>query len=36
MFNLAAGVTEEWLPEWMREEPLKPHGRVADIPASEF
>lgn len=36
MFNLAAGVTEEWLPEWMREEPLEPHGRVADIPASEF
>lgn len=36
MFNLSAGVTEEWLPEWMREEPLEPHGRVADIPEAEF
>ena len=36
MFNIAAGVTEEWVPEWMRHEPLMPHGRVSDIPESEY
>ena len=36
MFNIGAGVTEEWVPEFMREEPLAPHGRVCDVPESEF
>jgi aldehyde:ferredoxin oxidoreductase len=35
-FNIAAGVNEEWVPEFMREEPLLPHGRKSDIPESEF
>jgi len=36
MFNIGAGVTEEWVPEFMREEPLAPHGRICDVPESEF
>ncbi len=35
-FNIAAGVNEEWMPEYMRYEPLNPHGRVSDIPESEY
>ena len=35
-FNIAAGVNEEWVPEFMRDEPLLPHGRVSDIPLSEY
>ena len=36
MFNIAAGVTEEWMPEWMRNEPLEPFGLLSDIPESEY
>ena len=36
MFNIAAGVVEEWIPEWMRVKPLEPHGDVSDIPESEY
>ncbi|TEB16397.1 putative oxidoreductase YdhV [Pelotomaculum sp. FP] len=36
MFNIAAGVNEEWVPEFMRDEPLIPHGRKSDIPESEY
>lgn len=35
-FNIAAGVVEEWVPEFMRDEPLAPSGGTSDIPASEF
>lgn len=35
-FNIAAGVNEEWVPEFMRDEPLLPHGRISDIPDYEY
>jgi len=35
-FNIAAGVTEEYVPEFMRSEPLEPHGLVSDIPQGEY
>ena len=36
MFNIAAGINEEWVPEFMRIEPLLPHGRLSDIPEAEY
>ncbi len=35
-FNIAAGVTQEYLPEFMRSEGLEPDGLVSDIPRSDY
>jgi len=35
-FNIAAGVTQEYLPEFMRSERLEPLGLVSDIPQSDY
>jgi aldehyde:ferredoxin oxidoreductase len=35
-FNLAAGVTQEYLPEFMKIEKLEPHGLTSDIPQSDY
>jgi aldehyde:ferredoxin oxidoreductase len=35
-FNIAAGVTQEYLPEFMRLEGLEPLGLVSDIPQSDY
>lgn len=36
VFNIAAGVVEEHLPEFMRHEPLEPVGNVSDIPQADY
>jgi aldehyde:ferredoxin oxidoreductase len=36
IFNIAAGVTQEYLPEFMRLEGLEPLGLVSDIPQSDY
>jgi aldehyde:ferredoxin oxidoreductase len=35
-FNLAAGVTQDYLPEFMKIEKLGPHGLTSDIPQSDY
>ena len=35
-FNIAAGVTQEYLPEFMRSEGLEPSGLVSDIPQGDY
>jgi len=35
-FNLAAGVTQEHIPEFMKHEKLEPHGVVSDIPQGDY
>jgi aldehyde:ferredoxin oxidoreductase len=36
VFNIAAGVTQEYLPEFMRSEKLEPQGLISDIPQSDY
>ena len=36
IFNTAAGVTEEYLPEFMRTEGLEPLGLISDIPQTDY
>ena len=35
-FNIAARVTQEYLPEFMRSERLEPYAVVSDIPQSDY
>lgn len=35
-FNIAAGVVQEFVPEFMRYEKLEPQGLVSDIPRDEY
>ena len=35
-FNIAAGITQEYVPEFMKYEKLEPHGLVSDIPQDDY
>jgi aldehyde:ferredoxin oxidoreductase len=35
-FNVAAGIVQDYMPEFMRYEKLEPHGLVSDIPQDDY
>jgi len=35
-FNIAAGVTQEYIPEYMKYEKLEPHGLISDISQDDY